>query len=248
MNTPLRISYLASTASFMLSLSAVAQTTYNGNGNTGFGGPVGDGMLSFVSDGTTLTGTITQGNLPSGFNDELVIYIDDQAGGFTNTSTFTDTGTPAGTDTLRGAVSGLSNGANGAAVVRAPLNFAPGFAADFALALSPAKAGFGALYTLDNVANFTYGSDGTNGNANLTPLGTNAATTYTFSIPLSLIGSPTSFEFATTYLDGNGGYRSNEAFGNTITDLNTPTNTGNVGQDTGLVSFSTFNVPEPPRG
>lgn len=243
MTLPFKIFGLASTAALLYSSSALAQSTYNGDGATGFGGPVGKGVLTFTSNGTTLTGTINQGNLPSGFNDELVIYINDKAGGFTTTSTFTDTGT--GGDTLRGAVSGLSNGANGATVVRAPLNFAPGFGADYAIALSPAKAQFGALYTLDNVANFTYGSNGTNGSANLTPTGTNTAATYTFSIPLSLIGSPTSFQFATTYLDGAGAYRSNEAFGNTITDVANGSNTGNLGQDTGLIGYSAFPVPEP---
>ncbi len=44
----------------------------------------------------------------------------------------------------------------------------------------------------------------------------------------------------------NGAYRSNEAFGNTITDTTTTTNTGNVGRDDStLVGISTFVVPEP---
>ena len=236
MKKSLKIFSLAVASAFTISSSSQAQAVYKGNGNGGFGGTIGQGMLTFSSDGTTLTGTITQGG-SSGFNDELVIYIDDQAGGFGTTSTFTDTG---GGDKLREATSGL--GSNG--TTRAPLNFTGGFGADYAIALSPAKAQFGAVYTLDNVANFTY-----DGSASLSPTGTNTAATYTFSFPLSDIGSPTSFHFATTYLDGVGAYRSNEAVGNTITDVTNPANTnpstGNLGQDTGAVGFSTFNVPEP---
>ena len=234
----MKILGLASAIVWAFSSAAFAQTTYNGNGNTGFGGPVGTGVLTLSTDGTTLTGTINQGSLPSGFNDELVIYIDAKAGGFTTTSTFTDTG--GGSDTLRKAISGY-DGTN-----RATLNFAAGFAADYAIALSPAKAQFGALYTLDNPAAFTYGSDGTNGGANFAPTGTNTAATYTFSIPLSLLGSPTSFTFATTYLSGPTADRSNEAFGNTLTDTTNPANTGNPDRDTSLiVGVSTFTVPEP---
>ncbi len=45
------------------------------------------------------------------------------------------------------------------------LTFAAGFGANYAIALAPAQASVGALYTLNDPTNFTYGSDGTNGNA-----------------------------------------------------------------------------------
>ncbi len=89
-----------------LTISATTSfaTTYAGNGAGGFGNPVGSGSLTLTSDGTTLFGSITPGGA-SGFNDTLVIYIDDKAGGFNDISTFTDTG--GGNDTLRKAISGF---------------------------------------------------------------------------------------------------------------------------------------------
>lgn len=248
MNKSLKFFGLASAAAIALSLSAQAATvtsTYNGNGKSDFDGAVGNGMLELSSDGTTLTGTITNGNPTSGFNDTLVIYIDSVAGGFTTTSGFTDSGSPAASDNLRASISGYNG------TTRAPLNFATGFAADFAIALGPTSANFGALFTLSN-GTFTYGTDGTNGGINFAPTGTgaNTSTTLTFSLPLSLIGSPTSFKFATTYLNGGTAtgasvYRSGETYRNTITDITNPTNSGSIGQDTATLGFVTFPVPEP---
>ena len=252
MNHPLKTLGLASAAAFVLSLSAQAQTSasYKGNQNNGFDGAVGDGMLTFSSDGTTLTGTITNGSTTSGFNDTLVIYIDDTAGGFTSTSTFTDTG--GGTDNLRASISGYSSNTS----TRAPLNFASGFGADYAIAIGPNSASFGAFFTLNSATTFTYGSNGSNGSIGLTPVGTGTSASYTFSLPLSSIGSPTSFKFATTYLDGgtfvntttgamDSAYRSNETYGNTIADVTNPGNTSNIGQDTATLGFLTFPIPEP---
>jgi hypothetical protein len=221
--------------------SAAMAATYPGNGATGFGGPVGNGTLTLTDNGTTLTGTVTAGGAGT-LPDDLVIYIDSKAGGFTNTSTFTDTG--GGGDTLRKAISGFNG------TLRSTVNFAAGFDADFAIGISPANANFGALFTLDNVANFTYGTDGTNGNANLTPTG-NVAGPFTFTISLASLGIAPggSFDIATTYGNFHSDvFRSNEAFGNTVTDVTNPANTGNIGQDTAALGFSTYTasaVPEP---
>src|SRR6266536_3137614 len=57
----------------LITLTAQA-TTYPGNGNTGFGGPIGLGSLTLTDDGTTVSGTLNKG--PNGFNDVLVIYMD----------------------------------------------------------------------------------------------------------------------------------------------------------------------------
>ena len=240
---------LVSVAAFGLSFSAQA-TTYNGNGGTGFGGPVGAGMLTFTSDGKTLSGTITPGlnTPPTGqLYDELVIYISTGTGGFANTSTLADSGGTSTTggpgDFLRAAISGYDGTA------RSTVNFATGFAANFALAISPTQAQYAGLFALTGTG-VTTSNFGFLQSANLTP--TNAAGPYTFSISLANIGIPAngSFEFATTYLDSHETtagslYRSNEAFGNTITDVTTPTNTGNPGLDTVSVGYSTFVVPEP---
>lgn len=98
---------------------------------------------------------------------------------------------------------------------------------------------------------FTYGSDGTNGSTNLSPTFSNNRTngngTFTFSIPLSLLGNVSSFNFATTYLNGPNSYRSNEAIGNSTTDQTASGNTGSLGRNSGLLTgFFTFStVPEP---
>ena len=57
----------------VFSTSVLAQVTYNGNGNGGFGGAVGESNLEFNDDGTTITGTFTKGS--GDFNDAMVIYI-----------------------------------------------------------------------------------------------------------------------------------------------------------------------------
>ncbi len=235
-----------------LTAAAAQATTYPGNGATGFGGPIGDAAdgasLTFTTDGTTLFGTINTPTTATSLSDELVIYFDTTPGGFTDTSTLTDTGgatSNANGDVLRRATSGFGFNTSGA-VTRSTVDFAPGFGANYAIALSPNNAFFGSFYTLNSASNFTYGSDGTNGNTNLSP--TNASGPYTFSIPLSLLGSPTSFTFATTYLNSHSDiFRSNEAY-NTVTDVTTPGNTGNLGTDTALLGFNTFvvaSVPEP---
>ncbi len=216
--------------------------TYSGTGGGSFGGPIGSGStLTFSSDGTTLTGTLTIGGNHA-FNDEFVIYIDAKSGGLTSTSSLTDTGSG---DFLRQATSGY-NGSK-----RATLDMPTNFGADYAIALSPAQAKFGSFYTLNNDGSLTYGSNGGDGNTNLTPTNTNNGNntnTYTFTVALSLLGNASSFNFATTYLNGHSDiYRSNEAIGNTIIDETDPNNTGSLAQDRGMLTgFSTFStVPEP---
>ena len=241
MNKPLQVLSLIPVATCLLALSAQAQTTtYNGNGNFGFNGtpgdgPVGSGMLTFTGAGTTLNGSITPGpNNGAGANgqlyDELVIYIStDGVNGVTSTAGLTDTTTV--NSTLASAVSGY----NGS--LRSTINFASGFAADYAIAISPTQAQLGELFSVSST-----GILGALGSINLAPTGGSAAN-YTFSFSLASIGSPTGFNFSTTYLDAHDSlYRSNEAF-NTITDLTTTTNTGNPGQDTVTLGVDTFGTP-----
>ena len=215
-------SLIASFTGALLCLPALA-TNYAGNGDTGFGGPIGQGSLTLTDDGTTLFGTVNKG--PNGFNDVLVIYIDSAAGGFTDTSSFSDAG-----DGLRRAISGY-DGSN-----RSLMNFASGFAPNYALALGPSSDSFGGLYTLASGGNNSLNYDTS---ANLTPTGTSTSPTYTFSISLASIGIAPgqSFELFGTYIS-NTGYRSTEAV---------------AGNDTGTqgynsftqTAFSVYTVPEP---
>ncbi len=178
---------------------SAAAATYSGNGNSGFGGPIGLGSLTLTDNGTTVSGTVNKG--PNNFNDVLVLYIDSIAGGFADTSGFGDGG-----DGLRKAISGFDGGAN-----RSTLTFAAGFRPDYAIALGPASDNFGGLWQLNaggaNSLNFV-------NSVNLNPTGVNNSSTYTFSFNVSELGlipnSGATFALFGTYLS-NTGYRSDEA-------------------------------------
>jgi len=181
-----------------LALSAQA-ATYSGNGNSGFGGPIGLGSLTLTDNGTTISGTVNKG--PNGFNDVLVLYIDSTTGGFSDTSSFSD-----GADGLRKAISGFDGGAN-----RSLLTMTGGFLPDYAIALGPSSDNFGGLWQLasggNNSLNFIT-------SVNLNPVGNNNSPTYTFSFNVSQIGmTPNSggtFSLLGTYTSGSG-FRSDEA-------------------------------------
>src|SRR3954447_12198540 len=98
--------FLILTATFLaLPCLSTKAATMSGNGNSGFGGPIGLGSLTLTDDGTTVSGTVNKG--PNGFNDVLVLYIDSVAGGFSDPSGFAD-----GADGLRKAISGFDGGGN----------------------------------------------------------------------------------------------------------------------------------------
>src|SRR6267378_1508597 len=183
---------------FISSLGVYA-ATYSGNGNSGFGGPIGLGSLTLTDNGTTISGQINKG--PNGFNDALVIYIDSQAGGFADTSGFAD-----GADGLRKAISGFDGGGN-----RSLMTFAPGFSPDYAIALGPSSDNFGGLWQLANG-----GANSLNfvSSVNLNPTGNNNSPTYTFSLNVAQLGltpnSGATFSLLGTYISDSG-YRSDEA-------------------------------------
>ncbi len=204
---------------------------YLGNGNTGFGGPIGQGSLTLSDDGTTVSGTLTKG--ANGFNDVLVIYLDSVAGGFADTSGFAD-----GNDGLRKAISGFDGGSN-----RSVLTMGSGFAPDYAIALGPASDSFGGLWQLNNGG---ANSLGFIASVNLSPTGTNNSPTYTFSFNLSDIGltpnSGQSFGLLGTYTS-NSGYRSDEALPGNVAG----TQGWNPFSVTATSSYTTLRsvVPEP---
>src|SRR5438093_7657450 len=170
MNTSFYLSFAASLTAVCLSATAA---TYSGNGNSGFGGPIGLGSLTLTDDGTTVSGTVNKG--PNGFNDVLVIYLDSVGGGFSDTSGFAD-----GADGLRKAISGFDGGAN-----RSLLTFA-GMLPDYAIALGPDGAeNFGGLWQLANGGNNSLNFVSS---VNLNPTGTATSPTYTFSFNVSQIG------------------------------------------------------------
>src|SRR5882762_4062004 len=184
-------------ASLLLSVSSYA-ATYSGNGNSGFGGPIGLGSLTLTDNGTTVSGTVNKG--PNGFNDVLVLYIDSTVGGFADTSGFAD-----GADGLRKAISGFDGGAN-----RSVMTFG-GMSPDYAIALGPASDGFGGLWQLANGGNNSLNFVTS---VNLNPTGNANSPTYTFSFNVSQIGltpnSGATFLMLGTYISDSG-YRSDEA-------------------------------------
>src|SRR5438128_1099948 len=154
MNTKFSLSLTAALAATCLSSLAA---TYSGNGNSGFGGPIGLGSLTLTDNGTTVSGTVNKG--PNGFNDVLVIYLDSQGGGFSDTSGFGDNG-----DGLRKAISGFDGGN------RSLLTFS-GMLPDYAIALGPSSDSFGGLWQLANG-----GANSLNfiSSVNLNPVGNNS--------------------------------------------------------------------------
>ena len=86
--------------------SSTFATTFSGNGDTGFGGSVGNGSLTVTNDGTSINFNFT----PSGSigGNDLVIYIDSISGGFSSTAGFNDAA-----DGGRSAISGYTATGNG---------------------------------------------------------------------------------------------------------------------------------------
>jgi N-acetylneuraminic acid mutarotase len=201
MKTETLIRFILLAALFLLPTGLARAEQYHGNGDTGFGGAIGNGTLTLSDDGTNILGALTVGG---SMKDVLVLYIQTGPGGFTNTSGLNDQG-----DACRQAVSGVS--ASG----RSLLTFASGFQPNFAMALAPAAAGTGGLWQLANGGNnsLVYLT-----NVNLTPL--NNTGPYTFRFPAGLIGMipglRSTIQVFGTYLSG-AGYRSSEAIAGNLT-------------------------------
>src|SRR5438445_6032693 len=209
---------------FALSISHSRAAVYAGNGNSSFGGAIGNGSLTLTDNGTTITGTLTKGgSAGTAFSSVLVIYIDSKAGGFANTTSFSDNN-PG----LRRAISGYNDGS------RATANFASGFTADYAIALGVDQNG--GLFTLVSGNDLSQDSK----IINLSPTDSQTAATYTFRFDWSDIGltGGSGFKFETTYITASGS-RSLESF-ETLTGAS-GFNTVNFG------NFDTYGnpVPEP---
>mgnify|MGYP000728277682 CR=1 FL=1 len=160
--------YFLLLCSLLLGVTIHAQVSYTGNGNTSFGDVVGNGGLNISDNGTTISFSFTKGG--GNLNNHMVIYIDSKSGGFSDTSLFTDSA-----DGGRRAVSGF-DGTN-----RSTVNFPAGFTADYAISM---EQNFAGLFELTNSGSHTFVAS-----ANLSPTGTTTATTYTFDIDFTEIGT-----------------------------------------------------------
>ncbi|MBL8910027.1 MAG: hypothetical protein JNM17_04900, partial [Archangium sp.] len=130
------------TATFPVNDGTVNIGEYSGGSaglGNGFNGVLGQGAtLSFDSDSNgnlAFALSATAATCTQGATDSIVIYLDSRTGGFADTSTFTDFA-----DQGRAAASGM--GTDGA---RAQLNFAAGFAPDYAIVI---QNGFTGLFEL----------------------------------------------------------------------------------------------------
>src|SRR6185295_314001 len=119
---------------------------------TGFGGSVGTGSLTVSDTANSLTFTLNRGS--GTLDNDLVVYLDTQSGGFTDTSSLSDNA-----DGGRTAVSGYSGGA------RTVATFASGFTADYALSI---ENGFIGVFQLvaggSGSLNFLFGQAQVGGN------------------------------------------------------------------------------------
>ncbi len=202
----------ATLIAFMGFGQAFGQVTYNGNGNTGFGGAIGGGNLKISDNGTTLTLTFTRG--AGNLNDKVVMYIDsDNDVNITSTSGLTDTG-----DDLRKGISGF-DGTN-----RSTITFPNGFEPDYALAFD---TGFGGLWKIVSGGSHTFVTS-----ANLDSTGSATLKDYVLDIDFSEIGmsADSTVKFIVTYISSTA-FRANEAIG-------TPISGGNPGQ--AAVTFSGY--------
>ena len=197
--------YLLTMLSLLFCFAIQAQVNYSGNGNSGFGDVFGStGSLDINDDGTTITYTLNKG--AGTFNDAIVIYIDSKTGGFSDTSTFDDTG-----DELRKAVSGF-DGTN-----RAQINFPAGFTADYAIAINVNLVNFGGLWELASTGSHTFVQS-----VNVSPEDNTSSATYTFDTDFTEIGTTPSsnFKFVATLLNQGNAFRSDEAIGDGISSGN----------------------------
>jgi hypothetical protein len=208
---------------------APAQSVFNGNGSSAWNGAVGLGTLTLSDNGTTVNGSLTTGGGLGG--NAFVLYLQTASGGFSSTAGFNDNG-----DQLRSALSEY-----GGAGEQSILDFSPGFAPNYAIALQPGSGiNFGGLWQL---ANGGANSQNYLTSINLSPTGSDAQGTYTFSFNLSSIGltpgAGQSFELFGLEVSTTG-YSSPEALGGTMTGSS---GYGNTQTET---SFSTYTtVPEP---
>jgi hypothetical protein len=185
---------------------------YVGNTNDGFGGAIGNGSLILSDDGTNLYGTlITSGPM----DNALVLYIAPSPDGFSSTTNFHDAAKP-----LRTAISGYTATQNNGGPGQSVLTFEPGFTPSYAIALQPGNGvNFGGLWGLANGGNNSLPFITS---VNLTPVGTDVAGTYRFSLNVTNIGltpgAGQSFELFGTFVSDTG-FRSTEAVAGDLTGI-----------------------------
>lgn len=178
--------------------SAATYYNYKMYPGNGVDGPIGIGTLAMSNNTYTVYAHLVKGM--GTFSDNLVIFIDCAPGGYTSTSPFSDKDTA-----LQTAISGLG-------LSRSTATFAPGFAADYAIALNINHGS--EIYKLVTDAtgthlqfvrsglNFVYTDNGNHSD-------------YSFQFDWADLGLPNRltnfFKFESTYISDNG-YRSLQSY------------------------------------
>jgi hypothetical protein len=227
MNTRALFLLICAICFFTFSCSRVSAAYYNWqayNGN-GVAGAVGNATLQMSNNQYTVYANFIKGI--GSFIENFVIYIDCAPGGFTSTASLSDKGTA-----LETAVSGF--GLN-----RSTATFAPGFAADYAIALGINSGS--ALYKLVNDATGPHLQIVTEA-LNFVHTDSPNHPSYSFQFDWAYLGLPNKntnfFKFETTYITSNG-YRTLESFEGL---------TGNRGYDfVTFTNFDTYGVPPIPE-
>jgi hypothetical protein len=184
--------------------SGVAQTTYNGNGATGFGGAVGNGSVTVSDTATSMTVTFNRGT--GNIDNDLVLYLDTQSGGFADTSQFSDNG-----DGGRTAISGASISSG----TRTVATFASGFGADYAISIENSFIGvFGLAAGGNNSFNYLFGT---------AQSGVDSDASYSITLSAAQMamigltaGSGQTFSFVGSFISDTA-YRANETIGASVT-------------------------------
>ena len=179
-----------------------AQTTFQANGNGGFGDAIGSGSMIFSTSGTTLNITVNTGS--GSFNDAMVIYLDT---GVTGRNVI-DNDVNDQADGLRRAISSAGGDAS-------VINFPPGFEARYAIAVD---TNFGGLWGIPVPGGVSIGNGDLNfiSTAN-SSLSSPSQSSFTLSIDFTDIGltgsSVDNLDFLATYLNSGNGFLSNEGYG-----------------------------------
>lgn len=203
-------------AGLLLAANLAQATNYAGNTDTGFGGAVGNGVLSVTDDHTNITVNLQRGSSGTLGNSSdvnlLVIYIDTGTGTATNTAGFADNNG----DEQR-AISGFDGGGN-----RSLLMFTNGFKPSYAIAI---KKDYMDVWNLANPTGFSYlegAGQGGYGSANF-------SLTFKCSDLGLATNVPATIKIFGTYISRTG-YRSTEAIAGS--DVST-----NFGSPQGYVPF-----------
>jgi hypothetical protein len=228
--------FLLLASATVAALNGSAQTTYNGNGGTGFGGAVGNGSVTISDTSSSMTVTFNRG-LSGNLDNDLVLYLDTQPGGFADTSQFSDNG-----DGGRTAISGF----NSSNPSRTLVTFAPGFQADYAISIENSFIGvFGLAAGGNNSLNFLFGTSQS---------GVDSQASYSITLTAAQMaqigltaGSGQLFAFVGSE-DSDTAYRANETIGASVTVPGD--GSGNAGFSnpqtfTGSLNYQLVSTPEP---